>query len=377
MPDTLVRSKPLYRQLGSRLEAKILSGEFVAGDRLPTTQELATQFGVTIRTAQQAVGVLSERGLLERIPGRGTFVSRRILSRTIGVVFGRNVFAGSQFEFYQHVYGCLCTELKRQGWNTSLFFPTDDNAPEQMLAELGQDAAGDRLRGLIVLCRSEALKAWLDRHPTVPAGHDATTELGQRQQDDEIYRGVAYLIERGYRRLAVVAHMHATHLDAAARAYAERGLPMQATFHGGGAVSHATGVAQARAILDGPDGVPEAFLVPNDQGCMGVIFELLCRGRRIPADCGVMGVSNKGIEIPCPVPLTRLEHDPMNYAHRLIEETLALIEGRQPKPAPFESRLIVGESCGEGRSQTLNRIPLTGLKRQTESVTRWVGGRVE
>ncbi|MBN1557338.1 MAG: GntR family transcriptional regulator [Lentisphaerae bacterium] len=42
MQDTLVRSKPLYRQLGARLESKILSGELAAGDRLPTTQEIAT-----------------------------------------------------------------------------------------------------------------------------------------------------------------------------------------------------------------------------------------------------------------------------------------------------------------------------------------------
>jgi len=356
MPDTLVRSKALYRQLGSRLEAKILSGEFVAGDRLPTTQELATQFGVTVQTAQQGAALLTRRGLIERIPGRGTFVSNRVAARTIGIVCGTNVFAGARHEFFQYVYGCLYTELKRLGWHASLYFPVDEKSPEQMLAELGQDAAGDRLRGLIVLCCSNELANWLEDHPGLTRAEGETMPLPQDRHADEIYRGVAYLLDRGYRRLAVVAHTETTNADIVARmqadmaqAYTERGLSPQATFHGGSAASHADGVAQARAILDGPGGAPEAFLVLNDQGCKGVIFELLCRGRRIPADCGVMALANKGIEIPCPVPLTRLEVDPSDYARRMIKETLTLIEGREPELMPIKSVLIVGESCGEGR----------------------------
>lgn len=356
MPDTLIRSKSLYRQIGSRLEAKILSGEFGAGDRLPTTQELATQFGVTIRTAQQAAAVLNGRGLIERIPGRGTFVSRRLLSRTIGIICGTNVFAGAHFEFFQYVYGALCVELKRRGWHTSLYFPADDKSPEQMLAELGQDAASDRLRGVIVLCDNGTVSSWLKEHPglahaegtIIPPTHDPHTET--------VYRGVAYLLDRGYRRLAVLAHLigdsraATQHLQASiAAAYAERGLPLTATVYGGLAASHAHGMAQARAILDDPGDAPEAFLVLNDQGCAGVIFEVMRRKLDIPADVGVMALANKGIAIPCPVPLTRLESDPADYAHQMIEGVLALIEGRTPQLTPTAPALIVGESCGEGR----------------------------
>jgi DNA-binding LacI/PurR family transcriptional regulator len=356
MPDTLVRSKSLYRQLGSRLEAKILSGEFVAGDRLPTTQELATQFGVTIRTAQQAAAVLNQRGLIERIPGRGTFVSRRILSRTIGIIASTNVFVGANLEFFQHVYGDLCAELKRLGWHAALYFPTDEHATEQMLAELGQDAAGDRLRGVIVLIDNGTVSRWLKEHPSLAYAAGTSIPLIHDPHADTVYRGVAYLLDCGYRRLAVVAHRigdsraDAQHLEAnIAAVYAERGLPMTATLHGGHAASHADGMAQARAILDGPGDVPEAFLVLNDQGCAGVIFEVMRRKLDIPADVGVMAVANKDIAIPCPVPLTRLESDPADYAYQMIEGVLARIEGRTPHLTPITPALIVGESCGEGR----------------------------
>ena len=357
MENVLVRNKPLYRQLGSKLEKKILSGELAVGDRLPTTQALATQFGVTVQTAQQAAAVLSERGLIERIPGRGTFVRHSILSRTIGIAFGSNVFAGAQYEFYQSVYGCLCLQLKRLGWNTSLYFPVDENAQEQMLAELGQDVDNDRLRGLIVLCRSEALREWLEEHPGLIRAEDATTSLPTHAPHaDEIYRGVAYLLDRGYRRLAVVAHTETMETDIVDRmqadialAYDERGLPLQATFHGGAADSHAAGMAQAQAVLNGPGGAPEAFFVLNDQGCMGVIFELMRRKLDIPGDIGVMALANKGIDIPSPVPLTRLELAPADHAGRMIEQALARIEGRKAKLQPVEPTLIAGESCGEKR----------------------------
>jgi DNA-binding LacI/PurR family transcriptional regulator len=222
-----------------------------------------------------------------------------------------------------------------------------------------QAAANDRLRGLIVLCRSEALREWLEEHPGLIRAEDATTSLPTHAPHaDDVYRGVAYLLDRGYRRLAVVAHTETAETDivdrmraAMALTYSERGLPLQATFHGGAAASHADGRARARAILDGPDGAPEAFLVLNDQGAMGVIFELMRRKLDIPADVGVMARANRGIEIPCPVPLTRLEVDPADHARWMIEQAIAKIEGREPKPQPVEPRLIVGESCGEGRGR--------------------------
>jgi DNA-binding LacI/PurR family transcriptional regulator len=357
MDQALIKSQPLYQQIESRLAALILSGELQPGDKLPTNKELAARFGVTVQTAHNAAALLCARGLIERTPGRGTFVSRRILSRTIGIICATNVFAGSAyFNFYKHVYGELCVELKRRGWHTALYFPTVENAPEQMLADLGQDATGDRLRGVIVLVDNGTVLSWLKEHPSLAHAEGENIPPTHDPQAGAAYRGAAYLLDRGYRRLAVVAHLigdssaDAQRLEASiAAAYAERGLPLTATLHGGIGASHADGMAQARAILDGPGDAPEAFLALNDQGCAGVIFEVMRRKLDIPADVGVMAVANKGIAIPCPVPLTRLESDPADYARQKIERILARIDGRTPQLISISPELIVGESCGEGR----------------------------
>jgi DNA-binding LacI/PurR family transcriptional regulator len=349
-------SKSLYQQIGSLLEKRILAGEFNPGDRLPTTQELADQFGVTLRTAQQGAALLHRRGLVERIPGRGTFVSNRLKSRTIGIVFGKNPFGNPAMLFFQRLYGKLCAELKRLDWGVKLYFPADKSGSEQMLTELAQDIDHDKLRGIIPVCTSNKLNTWLNEHPGIPHRPIRTSApTFDELQHHSGCRGIRYLLERGYCRIAVVMHTETSspkiveHVkEHIALAYAEHGRPMQATFYEGCFASHAAGVAQTRRILAAPEGPSEAILALNDQGCMGIIFELMCRNLRIPQDIALMTTSNSGIEIPCPVALTRLECDqPAIDAHNEVERLFALLEDREAVLVPVHATLVLGESCGE------------------------------
>jgi len=77
---------PLYYQLGSVLREKILSGQFAAGDRIPTEADLSAEYGVSRITVRQALSALEGEGLIRREAGRGTFVSeQRPFTGAIGV----------------------------------------------------------------------------------------------------------------------------------------------------------------------------------------------------------------------------------------------------------------------------------------------------
>lgn len=65
---------PLYHQLADRLLARIRSGEYPAGTRIPSEPELARRFRVGRPTVRQATERLMRRGCLERRRGSGTFV---------------------------------------------------------------------------------------------------------------------------------------------------------------------------------------------------------------------------------------------------------------------------------------------------------------
>ena len=73
---------PAYQQIEQALSAEI--AQLHPGDAIPTEQQLCTRFGVSRMTARAGVARLVERGLLYRVRGSGTFVSRPPVHRQSG-----------------------------------------------------------------------------------------------------------------------------------------------------------------------------------------------------------------------------------------------------------------------------------------------------
>jgi GntR family transcriptional repressor for pyruvate dehydrogenase complex len=72
---TPIQSGRLYEKIVEQIQQRILSGELKAGDRLPPERELGEQFRVSRTAVREAVKALREKGLVEVLPGRGTFIT--------------------------------------------------------------------------------------------------------------------------------------------------------------------------------------------------------------------------------------------------------------------------------------------------------------
>ncbi|WP_306327654.1 GntR family transcriptional regulator [Streptomyces venezuelae] len=75
-PDSLVlnRKLPLWYQVSQSLRASILGRAPDASLRLPTEEQLAAHYGVSVLTMRQALKELEEEGLISRHRRRGTFI---------------------------------------------------------------------------------------------------------------------------------------------------------------------------------------------------------------------------------------------------------------------------------------------------------------
>jgi len=83
----------LFAQVESRLREDILNNRLPPGAKLPSEAELEVAFGVSRITVRQALAQLHKQGLINKINGKGSFVTRPSDAPRLGPLTG----------FYEHM----------------------------------------------------------------------------------------------------------------------------------------------------------------------------------------------------------------------------------------------------------------------------------
>ena len=76
-------STPIFLKLAAQIEAGILAGDYEEGAQVPSTNELSAFHRINPATAGKALGVLVERGVLEKRRGLGMYVTRGARQRLV------------------------------------------------------------------------------------------------------------------------------------------------------------------------------------------------------------------------------------------------------------------------------------------------------
>ncbi|MGI8313611.1 GntR family transcriptional regulator [Halobacillus mangrovi] len=74
---------PLYRRIAQQIKDEIEKGNWREGEAIPTEKHLSEQYNASRVTIRQAIKVLVEEGLLEKIQGSGTYVKEQKIEHNI------------------------------------------------------------------------------------------------------------------------------------------------------------------------------------------------------------------------------------------------------------------------------------------------------
>jgi GntR family transcriptional regulator len=106
---TMTEGVSLYIQIRETLREQIRQGELKPGQKLPSEDELAAQFGVSRMTARQGISDLIDEGLLYRRRGIGTFVAQFHVERDHNRL--TSFFDAAKAEDFDFEFRLLCREV--------------------------------------------------------------------------------------------------------------------------------------------------------------------------------------------------------------------------------------------------------------------------
>ena len=66
---------PIYKQIVTQIKTTIMKEELSAGDALPSIRILAKELQISVITTKRAYEELERDGLIETVPGKGSYVS--------------------------------------------------------------------------------------------------------------------------------------------------------------------------------------------------------------------------------------------------------------------------------------------------------------
>jgi DNA-binding transcriptional regulator YhcF (GntR family) len=79
----LDEGSPIFSQIAERLAGDIAEGTLAEGDRVPSTNELASFYRINPATAAKGINMLTDNGLVEKRRGIGMFVAAGARTRLL------------------------------------------------------------------------------------------------------------------------------------------------------------------------------------------------------------------------------------------------------------------------------------------------------
>ena len=338
-------------QITASLREMLLDGRLKEGDRLPSSQELASLWQAQEPTVHRALTPLVKEGLLERTPKVGTFVRRREERLTqIGIYAPGDLWRNSAYAFGR----ALCNELHEamagDGIAESIWVDPRPNAEQdQPWDELVRAAAERRFQVLIVPTVNLPKIAWLEKL-AVPVVYLSSANVPNRVcLDGPQWAGAAMqiLAQQGCRRVGAIcamrlpddegnedAHEFRRFYSALEKESSRLGLELRpewifrpgGVFTNPGVEMQMFGFDSMRALW-GQAERPDGIAVFEDVTATGVLMAIMREHIRVPDELKLVLHRNAEVGLFSPVPAAFLDIRIKEVAAALMTQARRLYDG--------------------------------------------------
>ncbi|MBT3193705.1 MAG: GntR family transcriptional regulator [Verrucomicrobia bacterium] len=351
---------PLYIQIRKSILHELSSG-LNLGDRIPTEHELSSRYGVNRGTVRKAVTAMVDDGLLVRVQGKGTFLSRSpteevVEPRVWDIALCVPTVAGDLMfnPFYAQVVEAVIASHEESAHIT--IHRLDESMAT--FTRIRERITGKGADGVLIV--GNVSDAVVERFKTlsVPvvlgdmATNDDSVDAIVTDNMDASMQAVEYLIGLGHRRIATIAgpagdRSCARRLKGYRTALSANGIPVDdGLIVRTTALNHERGNAAMNALLaSGQDFT--AVLAANDAVALGAIVSATARDVDIPGDISVIGFDDiQGASVSTPS-LTTMRVDKEQMGMLIIERMLSRLWTYYlaPQRIMLSAKLVVRDSC--------------------------------
>lgn len=332
-----------------------LADELGPGAKLPTVRKMCQQLQISVATLNDALRVLEDQRVITRRQGSGVFVSESVHHKTIGLVFGTNIFDGIVSPFYaQLIEHCRQrAAMHREQFRFFLDVPQLHGYADQIPVhnDLEDAVMRKQLDGVLLVAHRKDQKQWLLDHqvPVVELGGDDKPNVQTHSCMNMIQMGVEALAQLGKKRIAMVTPMGEYRggdqpefdgdLVIFRQAMQQQGLPVHEqsiwqNIHRADAMSKTQprGDQGWRAMHDlwkqPRSERPDALLVLDDMLTLGMLSAMPVLGIRLNRDLIIATHANAGSPAlhHYEEHLIRLEVDPGVFIDNMFDQLHAIFE---------------------------------------------------
>lgn len=334
----------LYQVMKADLEAAIRTGQFLPGEAVPSESELIAQYRVSSTTARRCLDELASEGLLERMRGRGTFVSELagVLKRQRVAVVVKD-FISIAHPFLATMVGTI--EQTLEAANAHVVIIRAQVSKRESNLQLLDLVEHENIRHALILsniaqtevlpmveagisCLGVNIRYQDERIPYLSMDAAANSIAGLKELTDRGHRHIAIFIQEPAMQNAGVLNSTSLLRDAYKRACEK--IPDMDKVPRVYKVNPDTSFTEQvkRALSERP--APTAFLCWDELAALEVMRAIQEEGLHVPRDISVVG-----IRLLPTSPIACVEAPLVEIAKAGAETMLRWIQGEPPKSRIF------------------------------------------